>query len=195
VQPHACDTQTGPGLHVFEQLLHVAPDPHLSFAVPGAHVPFVLPFGIAQHPPLHVCVALHAVVHVLVVVLQACPVGQSVAELQPHLPFDRHAVPALAPVQLTHCEPGAPQAPCVLPAWHVPVPPLIWQHPPLHVCEAVHVVEHVCVVVLQALPLGQSALELQPHVRFARHAWPAVLWVQSTHAVPGPPHAVLPVPG
>jgi hypothetical protein len=70
------------------------------------------------------------------------------------------------------------------------VPVVIEQHPPLHACAALQVVEHVCVAELHALPLGQSALVLQPHVPVGRHTLPAPPIVQSTHAVPVAPHAV-----
>lgn len=42
------------------QFVHIPPlVPHAAPAVPAAHVPF------AQHPPLHVWVGEHAVVHVV----------------------------------------------------------------------------------------------------------------------------------
>jgi hypothetical protein len=196
VQPQAPDTHAGPGLQLDVQLLHTPLTPHLSFPVPGAQVPFELPLGMEQHPPLHVCDALHAVVHVLVDVLHACPVGQSPAEPHPHLPFDSHAVPAAALVQFAQTVPAAPHAVCELPVAHVPVePPVIEQQAPLQACEALHVVEHVCELVLQASPTGQSALVLQPQVMFDRHTLPVVPRVQSTHVVPVAPHAVFDVPG
>jgi hypothetical protein len=55
-------------------------EPHAVGSVPPAHA---LP---AQQPPLHGCVALHAVVQVCVVVSQALPAGQSPALPHPHTP-------------------------------------------------------------------------------------------------------------
>lgn len=61
--------------------------PQASLPVPAAHVP-----PDEQHPPLQAVVpAPHAAAQVCDVVLHACPVGQSVAAMQPHVPPPRHA--------------------------------------------------------------------------------------------------------
>jgi hypothetical protein len=120
---------------------------------------------------------------------------QSAAELQPHVPLGSHAVPLTEVVQFWQTLPAVPQAALDVPAAHVPVVPVVTeQHAPLHGRSALQLVEHAWVAVLHALPLGQSALELQPHVSFGRHTLPAVLVVQSTHVVPFAPHAVVLVP-
>jgi hypothetical protein len=99
-------------------------------------------------------------------------------------------------LQLAHT-PLLPQVLLPVPALQVPVvPPVMLQHPPLHVWLALHVVVHAWVVVLHAYPVGQSLLELQPHVSVPRHACPGVaVAVQSTQLVAATPHALGAVPG
>jgi hypothetical protein len=189
LQPHVpLDSHAEP-LALPTQLVHEPLTPQAPGALPGAHVPPL------QQPPLHaVCPAPHAVLHVCVVVLQALPVGQSVAALQPHVGVApvSHTCPIGFPVQSAQM-PAAPHAFDAVPATHwVPL-----QHPALHaVWPALpHVVLQVCVVVLQESPVGQSDAALQPHARVdAMHTDPAAFPWQLTQA-PDPPHAVLLVPG
>jgi len=87
------------------------PPPHVIGAPPPTHM-----FPVEQHPPLHsVEPAPHAAEHTWLVVLHAWFAGQSVAALQPHDPFARHADPAGLPVQSEHTVPLAPHW-----AWLVP---------------------------------------------------------------------------
>jgi hypothetical protein len=76
---------------------------------------------------LQVWLAPQLLVHTWLVKSHACPVGQSVAMLQPHTPA-MHAVPAALPTQLVHAIPLTPHAVPPVPA--AQVPPL--QQPPLH---------------------------------------------------------------
>ena len=74
------------------------PSAHAVDVVPGAHMP------PSQQPPLHGCVALHAVVQVPLVVSHDCPPGQSLGPAQlaatpppsPTLPPPRSPTPASA---------------------------------------------------------------------------------------------------
>jgi hypothetical protein len=87
------------------------PAPHVAGAAPPTHM-----FPVEQQPPLHPVVpAPHAAEHTWLVVLHAWFAGQSVAALQPHEPFARHADPAALPVQPAHTVPLAPHW-----AWLVP---------------------------------------------------------------------------
>lgn len=130
------------------------------------------------------------VVHVCVVASQDWFTAQSAAELQLH-PATLQTCPLGEVRQLMQASPAAPQAPAAVPASHAP--PL--QQPLLHTCPAPQVSVHAWVVASHALPTGQSAAVLQPHTSAERHAWPTVLVVQSTQAVPAPPQAEVLVPG
>ena len=81
-----------------------------------------------QHPPRHGELALHAVLHALVIESHACPTGQSVELLQPHLPEERQALPAAALVQSRHCWPAPPHERPEVPGSQVP-PDAAVQHP------------------------------------------------------------------
>jgi hypothetical protein len=107
------------------------------------------------------------------VVVSQVPVGQSLFALQPHAPATQ-AVPIVLPAQLTHAAPLAPHSLAAVPLTQVP--PV--QQPPLHGELALQPATQLCVVVLQAEPLGQSLGPLQPQLP-ATHAWPAVAAVQS----------------
>ncbi len=139
------------------QSAHTPPfSPHAPAPVPGWHVP---PVAAEQHPPLHVCVVLQAVVQVWVAVSHALPAGQSAALWQPHRcgdPPERHAVPLALPAQ--EAQRGWPtlQSPVVVPVSHVLVAGS--QQPPLHAlcCAPPQVAPHVPVVRSQAEPVGQS---------------------------------------
>jgi hypothetical protein len=116
--------------------------------------------------------------------------GQSLALLQPHEEPFSHAWPKPETRQLLHV-PVVPHALLAVPATHA-VPE---QHPPLHpVVPAPHVVEQMCVVVLQAWSAGQSVAALQPHVPVARHAWPVAPVTQLVQSVPVAPHTAWLVP-
>jgi hypothetical protein len=60
------------------------------------------------------------------------------------------------------------------------------QQPPLQACWALQLVVQVLVAALHAIPPGQSAAELQPHLLGApgMQAWPLAVAVQSVHAGP-----------
>ena len=188
VAVHVVPLQVGVPL---PQAVHARPfAPQAPLLVPATQV--VPP----QQPPLQaVCwLSPQVVSQVFVIVLQALPEGQSVAVVQPHKP-DRQAEPALpGAVQSAHTTPLAPQA-----VWAVPITQVFApteQQPPLQGVFASQAVPHRCVVVLQALPAGQSAAVLQPHFcEFTRQAWPFALTEQSTHVVPGAPHALTLLPG
>jgi hypothetical protein len=132
-QVHAPSVQMGPGLHVVVQSLHTPLVPHAKFAVPTTQTPVVPAAVMEQQPPLHGCAALHAVVHACTEVSHACPVLQSAAELQPHAPPGKHAVPLTEVAQFWQTLAAAPQAALDVPAAQVPaVPVVIEQHPLLH---------------------------------------------------------------
>jgi hypothetical protein len=90
-------------------------------------------------------------------------------------------------VQLTQSgdDAVAAHAAAVVPTTHVA--PL--QHPPWQALLAEHVVPQTPAV--HASPIGQSACVLQPQAPLGRHAVPDVPAVQSTHAPPDAPHALL----
>jgi hypothetical protein len=132
---------------------HVPPSmPQARGDVPVAHMPEL------QQPPLHGWLPEHVVVHTPLVVSQASSVGQSVAEAQPHVPLDRHAVPELLPAHEVHVPPAAPHAVCPVPVAQVPA----LQQPPLHVWVDVHAVVHLWVAVSHASSVGQSVGTAQP---------------------------------
>ena len=96
--------------------------PQSVLAVPPTQVP-----SDEQQPPLQVCVEEHVVVQVLLLASHACPVGQSLAVMQPHRPVGRHALPSPPVLQSTHAWPIKPHAPAAVPgAQRAPL-----QHPPL----------------------------------------------------------------
>jgi hypothetical protein len=150
-----------------------------------------------QQPPLHgvSLAAPHAVEQVCVCALHALPAGQSVAAPQPQVSVPGSQTwPAPLVLQLAQTAP-LPQAPAAVPAAHWPATGS--QQPPLHAVwfAAPHALAQVCVVVLHAVPLGQSEAALHPHMSvLAMQALPAALPVQSTHAFE-PPQAVALVPG
>ena len=96
---HACP------LAATRQSLHVPPVlPHALLAVPAMQLP-----DAEQQPSLHPVVPLpHVAEHVWLVVLHACPTGQSPGAAQPHPPVARHACPAALPAQLVHIAPLPP---------------------------------------------------------------------------------------
>jgi hypothetical protein len=96
----------------------------------------------------------------------------------------------LAEEQSLH-RPDEPHAPLTVPGAHVA--PL--QQPPLHGCVPPQAVPHLPVIVLHALPGGQSAALRHPHAPLARQAEPFALPVQSRHTLPAAPHILPPVPG
>lgn len=165
------------GLHAWpaalaEQSTHAVPlPPHTAVDVPGWHVPVGVP---AQHPVGHGCDALQ--VKLQMPPLQPCAPGpQSPTVLQPHWPppaTGSQTCPCVLPAQALQAPPLLPHEPSAVPATHLPPAE---QHPPLHVCVALHEVVQTCVVVSHALPAGQSVTELQPQ----NVAPPAV-----THCVP-----------
>jgi len=185
------------------------PPPHAAVHVPPAHVgvPFAHPTQAppvapqaplavpathcaasgSQQPPLHAVspAAPHAAPQVCVFVLHACPLGQSVATLQPQVPFASHAEPAELLAQFVQAPPLVPHAFAAVPPTHVT--PL--QQPPLHGVSfaAPHAVEHVCVCVLHELPEGQSVAAPQPQVSVPdSQTWPAALVLQLAHRAPFP---------
>ena len=118
-------------------------EPHVAFCVPTTQFPEPL-----QQPPLHAWLAEHLVVHCPVTVSQASSLGQSVVAPQPHVPLASHTWPFAEVVQSVHLDPVGPHALGAFPATHEP--PLEQQPALQAVVPAPHVVEHVCVVVLQA---------------------------------------------
>jgi hypothetical protein len=168
-----------------KQLLQLPLAPH-AFAVPPAWQ--VVP---SQQPVEQSWVAEQAVVHACITGSHECCAGQSAAELQPHAPppvTATHAEPSALPAQLTHKPPCAPQAIGEVPAPQLPPP----QQPPAHGDDAEQALPQLCVDE-QALPLGQSATELQPQLDI-KHRWPALLVEQSVQAPPAGPHAPAAVP-
>lgn len=73
------------------------------------------------------------------------------------------------------------------------------QHPPLHGSLTPQLLEHACVAGLQAVPVGQSLTERQPHLEpldvvEGTHAVPDELALQSTQ-VPLEPQELVVLPG
>ena len=173
-------TQTCP-LLLAVQSEHVPLAPHALFAVPGKQVLVVE----EQHPAGQSTVELQANTQSLVVLLQELAVfGQSLMLLQPHCPppvtamQESPAVPAANRVaQLAQSPPLFPQVPSAVPALQVPLVAAV-QQPSLQGWVELQLVVHWCVVVLQAVPLGQSLTLLQPHAPLARQAVPAALPTQ-----------------
>lgn len=176
-QPHAPPKPLASATHAVPtlapaQFVHTPPlSPHAAGVRPAAQVPSVPPSASTQHPLLHACDVLHAVVHEFVVTSHACPVGQSVATLHPQVPeLAMQAAPASRATQLAHIAPGAPHAVAVSGDAHV-VP---LQQVPLHGWADVQSVVHVCVAALHACPLG--------HEPAAPHPAPSV--VRTSDAAP-----------
>jgi hypothetical protein len=186
LHPHAPARQAVP-IELPTQLTQAPPVvPHAALLAPAAQIPD------AQQPPWQGCAALHRLVQACLTASQAKPVGQSFAELQPQEPplaLGRHSAPMALPTHEAHA-PDEPHAPAVVPAAHRPPE----QQPPLQGCDAEQLVVQLCVLTLQAWPLGQSAGPLQPHAP-ATHAWPAAALVQSVQLPPDGPHAVVVFPG
>jgi hypothetical protein len=186
VQPQAPVTQAWPLLLLLQSRQALPALPQLAGTVPALQVP------LRQQPPLHGCEALHELVQMRVALSQAEPVLQSPAEPQPQVPPPvtvRQIDPCGLDEQGAHAPPPLPQAAGIVPATHEPA----WQQPPLHSCVGLQAVVQVFVPRSQARPAGQSAALLQPQLA-ARHKWPLVEVVQSTHSPAGAPQALLPVP-
>lgn len=163
--------------------------PHALLAVPATQVPPL------QQPPLQSAFALHVVVQLCVLVLQASPAGQSVGALQPQDPLARHTGPDVPWVQFAHKVPFAPHAAGMVPDWHVPLVALE-QHPVGHGEDELHAklqmpFEQPCA------PEPQSLTVPQPHCPppvTVSHAWPCVLAEHELHVPPLFPQAVGAVP-
>jgi hypothetical protein len=103
-------SQTWPLAELVQSEQATPPVPHALAAAPPTHAP------PEQHPPLHPVVPLlQAVEQVWLVVLQACPEGQSPGALQPQTPVARQAWPALSPLQSAHTVPFAPHWATIVP--------------------------------------------------------------------------------
>jgi hypothetical protein len=142
-----------------------------------------------QQPPLHSVLGSQLVEQVGSPVgpkLHAWLTGQSVTCWQPHLPPPDTAK-QIGPWPLvahgTHAPPVAPQAAGLVPLAQEPA----LQQPLLHGCPAEQDVVQVCVVPSQALPVGQSAADEQPHFWPNRQVWPLAEPLQSLH-IPLLPH-------
>jgi hypothetical protein len=187
LQPQAPAMHTWP-TELLVQSTHALPvAPQALLSEPIKQVP-----GVPLQQPVEQAVWLaspQAISQTCVVLLHDFKAPQSAATLQPHTPAT-HALPFALPVQLAHVMPFEPQVVAPVPALQVPE----LQQPPLHGCVPLHVVVHACVVVLHALPLGQSLVMLQPQLAPPMHAWPARLAVQSTHVPPDAPHAFAAAP-
>lgn len=167
------------------QLMQAPPSaPHLASAVPGTQVP------LSQHPPLHGCVGLQAVVQACIMTLHACWSPQSAALSQPQRfgppGTNTQALPLLLPTQLVHI--ALPVAQASPPVPGTQVAPL--QQPPLQaVWPAPHAGSHACEVVLHEVPNGQSAAVAQPHVPVPQLC-PWAARVQSMQPWPDMPQAL-----
>jgi hypothetical protein len=169
----------------------VLPDePHAPSDPPPTQLPF------EQQPPRHSCVGLHEVVHFFSVASQALPTGQSVAELQPHWPDVRHALPLALPAQLTQTLPAAPHTCCVVPGMQLPID-AEEQQPDRQVIVDEQVLKHTPAVHAVDV-LGQSAGNAaQPHCpppETTVQTWPFWLLVPSPHRLPLLPQTCLAVP-
>lgn len=101
--------------------------PQAPFWVPAVQLPALL-----QQPPLHPVslVPRHALPHVWVPVLHACPAAHPAAVSHPQVSVPGSQFgPFALPMQVTHARPFPPHAPLPVPAAHVPPVP---QQPPLH---------------------------------------------------------------
>jgi hypothetical protein len=143
---------------------------HAAEVSPGWQVP---PEAAEQQPPLHTSVELQAVPQTLVVELQALPVGQSPAALQPQTP-ETHWSPAEAFVQSMQAPPAGPQAVLLIVThWPVesqqnPAPQFPPEVPPTTHWDVQALFWHVGVLPLQVVqisPLPPHALLLAPAVQ------------------------------
>jgi hypothetical protein len=154
----------------------------------GVEVPLLqVEPGDEQQPPLQGEDPLQVAVQLWLALSQAWTPLQSPAVLQPQVPPPatvRHTPPAALEAQLVQLEPLAPQLACVVPTAQVP----LWQQPPWQGWVLLHTLVHWCMVVLQAMLVGQSAGPLQPQL-VPIQRWPTALIVQSTQAAPAGPQA------
>jgi hypothetical protein len=159
--------------------------PHLASAVPAMQVP------LSQQPFLHGEVALHVVVQLCVMTLQARWSPQSAAESQPHLlvppGMNTQVVPFMLPAQLVHVAVPTSHASAAKPARQVP---LIGSQQPLlqSLWPAPHAASHTCDVVLHDVPNGQSAATVQPQLPMLQ-LLPSLARVQSMQPAPDVAHA------
>ncbi len=170
VQPHlpppVVATHTSPTLLPAQPAQAPPEAPQASDPVPATHVP-APPSSSAQQPVLQSWVALHAVVHVWVVVSHAWFAGQSVGPLQPHAPAGpapemTHAEPAALPTQVVHtAAPEALHAVCDSVATQVPFVEAL-QHVPLHGWLDEHAVVHTWVPRSHAWPTAHPLEAEQP---------------------------------
>jgi hypothetical protein len=174
-------SHTWPFVDVRQSVHAPPPVPHASPAIPVTHA-----FVDEQQPPLHAVVPVpHVAEHVWLVVLQACPVGQSVAALQPQAPLARQAFPALLPVQTAQTDPLPPHWPGMVPGWHVPEVALE-QHPVGHAWLEPQTKVQIPPEQPWA-PGPQSLTEPQPHCPppgTGSHTVPCVLDAQLLHVPP-----------
>ena len=146
------------------QSTHVPPVfPHAVFAVPGWQVPPPLNGPPEQQPPLHGVSFgwLQDVVQsAMPASRQARPAGQSPCEVHPQWPLTQTLPDGFAASQ-TAQSPPLPQALSTVPGWQVPSP----QQPPWQIewFASPHALSHWPVVVLQAMPIGQSPAPLHVH--------------------------------
>jgi len=131
--------------------------------------------------------------------LQAWPVGQSVATLQPQTPLARQAVPVVLPAQSTQAPPLLPHAVSLAPAPQVPLV-AAEQQPPLQAWVELQSVVHRPAPVSQAMPVGQSLVWVQASAHCPPAGGPVTaaqdrrLAVQSVQAPPSAPQVVSAVP-
>jgi hypothetical protein len=125
----------------------------------GFPVHVVVQAPATQHSPLHGDMSEHDAVQVCDPESQACPKGQSLGPLQPHIFPETHPVPA------AFCEQSAqvPLAPHALPSVPAAQIPEAEQHPVAHGFCAEHGAPHRFVFGSHTEPLGQSDVEPQPH--------------------------------
>jgi hypothetical protein len=185
-QPHDVPfSHTWPAVDVRQSVHAPPPVPHALPATPVTHA-----FVDEQQPPLHAVVPVpHVAEQVWLVVLQACPVGQSPAALQPQAPLARQAFPALLPGQLAHTDPLPPHWTGMVPGWHVPVV-AVEQHPVGH--GWLELQTKVQIPPEQPWAPGpQSLTDPQPHcppLATGSHTLPCVLDAQLLHVPPLLPH-------
>jgi hypothetical protein len=158
LQPQDAPPSHTPPLVEVVQLAQEPPlAPHALGTIPETHT-----FDVEQQPPLHPVVPLpHVTEQVWLVVLHACPAGQSVTALHPHDPLARHACPALLVVQSTHSDSLAPHWVWLVPDAHVPDVPFE-QHPVAHGSLVLQVNVQIPPEQPEA-PVPQSVTEPQPH--------------------------------
>ena len=168
-----------PLMHVAPELVqstHVAPVfPHAVSSVPGWQVPPPLNGSPEQQPPLHGVSFgwLHDVVQrAMPASRQARPAGQSPCEVHPQwypdpVPLGTQTVPDWFAASQTSQSSPLPQALSTLPGWQVPS----LQQPPWQMewFASPHALSHWPVVVLQAMPIGQSPAPLHGHSPGVQH--------------------------